>query len=218
MLLSIASAFYCFLVLRSGMAEKRRYTVSLPDHVTAEIEKRSQALGATPTEYAGDIIRWWFGQGCPPTTADEAHFLKKKFADLFHRLEPLPKNLSVWLLDSAKDYSISDDAIVQDLLNQLGLPNLFAQAAEHDQIRLSVVFDNHPTHWLVIDFFKGSNQKDGNGLLFRAYPKQAVPRDKILGQMKDEARAMGARETVTFSQIPILEAKAHGHPKEAATK
>src|SRR5258708_27670557 len=35
-----ASAICCYIVLTTYMAEKQRYTVSLPDHVSAEMEDR----------------------------------------------------------------------------------------------------------------------------------------------------------------------------------
>lgn len=53
------------------MAEKRRFNISLPDHVADELERRSKALGGNPTEYAADIIRWWYGEGSPPLNAEE---------------------------------------------------------------------------------------------------------------------------------------------------
>ena len=34
-----------------------------------------------------------------------------------------------------------------------------------------VAFDNYPTHWLIIDLFKGGATRADNGLLFRAYPR-----------------------------------------------
>jgi len=33
------------------------------------------------------------------------------------------------------------------------LPNLHAQAIEHDEARFLIAFDNHPTHWIVVDLF-----------------------------------------------------------------
>jgi len=53
------------------MPEKRRFTISLPEHVADELEKRAKVLGSNPTEYAADIIRWWYGEGSPALTAEE---------------------------------------------------------------------------------------------------------------------------------------------------
>jgi hypothetical protein len=192
------------------MAEKRRYTVSLPDHVADAVEKYAIPLGATPTEYAGDVVRWWFGQGCPPVSADEAQLRTKQLAKLAKsRTKPVPADLNVWALDSMDSYVITDDKIVQKILKQLGLPNLFAQAAEHDSLRMSVTFDNHPTHWIVLEYFKGSDRKDGDGLAFQAYPKYSVSKHEMLDRMKEMAKEMGSSSPVTFSQIPALESPAH---------
>lgn len=57
------------------MAEKQRFTISLPEHVAAELVRRSKALGSNPTEYAADIIRWWYGEGSPPLTTEEKRVL-----------------------------------------------------------------------------------------------------------------------------------------------
>lgn len=54
------------------MKDKRRYTITLPDHVADAVEHHARGLTATPTEYAADVIRWWFGQECPPLTSEEA--------------------------------------------------------------------------------------------------------------------------------------------------
>jgi len=51
--------------------EKRRFTISLPEHVADELERRSKALGSNPTEYAADIIRWWYGAGSPALSNEE---------------------------------------------------------------------------------------------------------------------------------------------------
>jgi hypothetical protein len=188
------------------MAEKRRYTVSLPDHVADAVEKHAAPLGATPTEYAGDVVRWWFGQGCPPVSSDEAQLRGRQLAKLAKsRLKPVPADLNVWTLEREDSYSITDDKIVGKILQQLGLPNLFARALEHDEVRMAVYFDNHPSHWIVLELFKGSERKDGDGLWFHAYPKFSVSQQDMLDRMKASAREMGATSPVTFSQIPALE-------------
>jgi hypothetical protein len=199
MLFVLSSAICWLLLLR--MAEKRRYTVSLPDHVADAVDAHSKPLGATPTEYAGDIIRWWFGQGCPPVRADES---------ALRRIKPVPKNLNVWSLDPKNVYILTDDSVVQMLLDQLGLPNLFAHEKEHDEVRMSLAFDNHPTHWLEVNFFKGSNKPGGDGLSFNAYPKATTSREEMISKMQGELKKMGAKGSFNFSQIPILEAAMSG--------
>lgn len=57
------------------MAEKRRLTISLPEHIAEEIARRSKALDANPTEYATDVIKWWFGEGSPAISAEEKRLL-----------------------------------------------------------------------------------------------------------------------------------------------
>src|SRR5471030_2832713 len=99
------------------MADKRRYTISLPDHVADAVEKHANPLGATPTEYAGDVVRWWFGQGCPPVSADEAQLRAKLLAKLAKsRLKPVPPDLNIWALNREDSYSITDDKIVGKIL------------------------------------------------------------------------------------------------------
>ena len=197
------------------MAEKRRYTVTLPDHVADAVEARAKPLGATPTEYAGAVLRWWFGAGCPPVTHDEAALLA---ATLKERLLPIPDDLNAWSLDTRHDYAITDDKIVGKLLAQLGIPNLFAQAAEHDEVRMSVAFDNHPTHWLQFDFFKGVDKPDGNGLSFIAHPKASVTRKEMIQKLQAEAKKMGVTKPFVFSQIPMLEKPASGQQTPTTAK
>lgn len=205
MLFSLSSAVCCFLLL--PMAEKRRYTITLPDHVADSVEAHSKLLGASPTEYAGDVLRWWFGQGCPPVTHDEAALLE---AAIKKRVKPVPDDLNIWALDEKSVYKITEDQIVEKLLLQLRLPNLFARALEHDEVRLMVTFDNHPTHWLMFDFFKGGDTPDKNGLMFTAYPKVSTTREEMLKKMAEEAKRMESKSPLTFSQIPMLEKKHAG--------
>jgi hypothetical protein len=186
------------------MAEKRRYTVTLPDHVADAVESRAKPLGATPTEYTADVVRWWFGQGCPPVTGDE-EALRKKAASQLGRIEALPDNLTIWTLDPKKIYNVGGDEIVQEYLNQLGLPNLFAGAQEYEKARLMIAFDNHPTHWIEFNLFKGGKTNAKNGLLMHATPKVDFSRDEMLKKLRGDAKAMGADRPVTFSQIPMLE-------------
>ena len=176
------------------MADKRRYTVSLPDHVADAVEKHARPLGSTPTEYAGDIVRWWYGQGCPPVTPDENELRK--------RLQPVPQNLNIWKLNKADMYQLVGDEIVQKLLTQLGIPNLFATASEHDSVSMTVAFDNHPSHWLLFTLFKGSTRPDGDGLSFSAYPKASISKKVMETRLQVIAKQLEASGPIQFSQIP----------------
>jgi len=60
------------------MAEKERFTISLPEHVASELKSRSKQLGSNPTEYAADIVRWWYGQGSPALTEEEKRVVGEK--------------------------------------------------------------------------------------------------------------------------------------------
>jgi hypothetical protein len=167
------------------MAVKQRYNVSVPEHVAAAVAKYAKALGATPTEYAGDIIRWWYGQGCPPVTHDEARL-----------------RVDVWRLDPSASYMLEGDSTVTALMRQLGVPNLFAAMIEHDEAKSFVAFDNHPTHWIILRIWKGHSKKSGNGLLFEAVPKVATSEPAMLSRLKSEAAEMESSGPVTFSQLP----------------
>ena len=173
------------------MTQKQRYNVSLPDHVSAEMEKHAKAVKATPTEYAGDIIRWWYGQGCPPVTPDEIE-LRKRVDGMVKRIKPVPADFDVWKLDQSVVYQLTDTP-AEKALKQLGLPNLFAHEKEHDVARLMVAFDNHPTHWLVFNFYKGGKPAAENGLAFSAYSKTTVSREDMLLRLTIEGKKMGAK-------------------------
>jgi hypothetical protein len=178
------------------MAEKQRYTVSVPDHISDELEKHSKAVKATPTEYATDVLKWWYGLGCPPVRPDEIE-LKKRFG----RLKPVPANFNIWELAAGDFYELIDEP-AETALQQLGLPNLFAREKEHEKVRIMIAFDNHPTHWLVFNFFKGGKTAAENGLAFSAYPKNAINRDDMLFRLSLEAKKMDAKGPIVFSQIP----------------
>jgi hypothetical protein len=171
------------------MAEKQRYTVSLPDHVTTEIEKRALSLSATPTEYAAAIIRWWFGQGCPPVTPDEEHLRRGR-------------DVHAWSLDPKRSYLLSGDDVVQGLMLQLNVPNLFVQLADFDEAHAFFAFDNHPTHWILIHLWKGLPRTEQNGLFFEALPKKTVTRAEMLARLKSKAHEMGHSGPIEFSQLP----------------
>jgi hypothetical protein len=58
--------------LKLKMQEKERFTVSVPPHVGDAVRQCARTVSATPTEYAADILRWWFGQGCPALSEEES--------------------------------------------------------------------------------------------------------------------------------------------------
>jgi hypothetical protein len=120
---------------------------------------------------------------------------------MMKRIRPVPKDFDVWKLDPAVDYELIDEP-AEKALKQLGLPNLFAQEKEHDVARFMIAFDNHPTHWLVFNFFKGGKSASENGLAFSADPKLAVTREDMLLKLTKDAKEMGAKTPVVFSQIP----------------
>ena len=126
-------------------------------------------------------------------------------AEIARRIKPLSPSLDVWSLNPNDNYRLTDDAVIKKLLVQLELPNLFAQAAEHDEVRFCIAFDNHPTHWLQLDFFKGSKKSGGDGLAFTAYPKASITRPEMIRKLKDVMKEMDATGPITFSQIPMLE-------------
>jgi hypothetical protein len=191
------------MMLTRRMAEKQRYTVSLPDHVSVEMEKHAKAVGATPTEYAADIVRWWFGQGCPPVTPDEIE-LRKRTEEISGRIRKPPKNIDVWRLDPGSAYNLVDNAVVTPLMKQLGVLNLFSHAQEHDEVHALFAFDNHPSHWIVLHLWKGHNDPEKDGLLFEALPKSTTSREMMTEKMISECLKMGAKTPFTFSQLPSV--------------
>jgi hypothetical protein len=206
------------------MGKKPQISATLPGHVHDEIAKRAKLLGDSKSNYLSAIASWWYGQGCPKVRSDEQNLTKPGRATMAEaqltsaiskRLKPVPKNLDVWNLNPADSYVLDGDTLVQGLLDQIGLPNLFAQTAEHDVVQMVVAFDNHPTHWLVLSFFKGVQSEDGNGLLFQAEPKASVSRAEMLARLKERAAKMESKQELMFSQIPELPAKAPAH--QAAT-
>lgn len=191
------------------MGKKPQISATLPAHVNDAISHRADLLGDSKSNYLSAIASWWFGQGCPPVRADE-----EQLAALKKRLKPLPKNLDAWHLDKNEAYSITGDDVVQKLLNQLGIPNLFAAAQEHDKVRAFVPFDNHPTHWLVFHLFKGT--KD-DGLLFEAHPKSSTTREEMLTNLSSAETDMEPGQELVFSQLPVLPAKTSpAHPTKQA--
>jgi hypothetical protein len=198
------------------MGKKPQISATLPAHVHDAITRRADLLDDSKSNYLSAIASWWFGQGCPPVRPDEQHLGKilnpkgaesHLFSEIKKRVRPPPKNLDVWHLDEKSVYQLIDDKVIQPLLAQLGVPNLFAHAIEHDELHSFAAFDNHPTHWIVLHLFKGLESEEGNGLLFEALPKDSTSREELLARLKKDAAKMGAKEEVVFSQLPTIPAK-----------
>lgn len=166
------------------VAQKNRYNISLPDHVSLELESRAKTVGASATEYAGDVIRWWFGQGCPPINKEEEEQRNRSKIDI-NKLDPIAS------------YHLVGHALVNWLLEQLSVPDLFADAAHATYYDVTVAFDNHPTHWLVFDMFKDV-EDEHDTLTFRAYPKTSYTRKTM--RMELETERHGAK--ISFRQLP----------------
>ncbi|MCF3650972.1 hypothetical protein [Synoicihabitans lomoniglobus] len=94
------------------------------------------------------------------------------------------------------------DPAVTNALKQLGIPNLFARAVEFDEARLVAAFDNHPTHWLVISHFQGSDQPNGDGLSLYGYPKSTVSRSEMEMKLVELAKEIEADRPLSFFQLP----------------
>ena len=184
------------------MGKKPQISATLPAHVHDAIARRANLLGDSKSNYLSAVASWWFGQGCPPVRADE-----EQLSALKKRLKPVPKNLDAWHLNKDETYSITGDSIVQKLLNQLGIPNIFAQTHEHDHVHAFDQFDNHPTHWIAVHLFKGYQPQYDNGLIFQADPKASTTRERMVEILKSAFPGDAPRDIV-FSQLPAQPAKA----------
>jgi hypothetical protein len=58
------------------MAQKQRITAALPEYVAQAITLRSKVMDQTKSEYAAQVLEWWFSRGCPPVTATEKFLLE----------------------------------------------------------------------------------------------------------------------------------------------
>lgn len=136
------------------------------------------------------------------------HAFSKQFPIMESSVDP-------WHLDPQSAYVFEKDAVVRRLMRQLNVPNLFAQAQEHDAVKILVAFDNHPTHWIIFRLWKGApdyspnhsvhkfaKHPEANGLLFEATPKQTISREKMEIMMTREAQQMDASGPFRFSQLP----------------
>jgi hypothetical protein len=184
------------------MGKNPQISATLPAHVHEAIGQRAAILGDSMSNYLGAIASWWFGQGCPAIRPDEAHMMA-----LSKRLKSVPENLDAWNLNPNDVYQITGDKVVQRLLRQLGIPNVFAQTQEHDHVHAFDQFDNHPTHWIVVHLFKGHQPQYDNGLLFQAEPKSSTTREQLLEILKRSFPDDTPREIV-FSHLPTRSASA----------
>lgn len=120
-------------------------------------------------------------------------------------IRPKTGEINVWDLHADKDYNLEGDELVSDLARQLGIPNLFPQASEHDHARMVVAIEDHPTHWLLIQLWKGFDDARSNGLLFQALPKSSTSREAMENLLRQIAVEMGV-ERIPFGQLPMFEA------------
>lgn len=68
-----------------------------------------------------------------------------------------------------------------------------------------VVFEDHPTHWIRFQLWKGHKDPSGNGLLFQADPKSSTSREKMDQTLKKIAAEMEV-DHISYSQLPMFEA------------
>lgn len=120
-------------------------------------------------------------------------------------IRPKTGEINVWDLHANKDYMLEGDELVSDLARQLGVPNLFPQASEHDHAHFIVAFEDHPTHWILIHLWKGHKDPSGNGLFFQADPKSSTSREQMDQTLKRIAAEMEV-EHIPYSQLPMFEA------------
>ncbi|WP_438480856.1 hypothetical protein [Oleiharenicola lentus] len=129
--------------------------------------------------------------------------------------------MNAWQLNSNEMYVLQGDDLVRDLMRQLRVPNLFAGAAEFDELHAFAAFDNHPTHWIILHLWKGLpayspnhqisqlvRDPDPNGLLFEAVPKSTANRARMEIRLVKETQAMGANQAFVFQQLPSLSDRA----------
>ncbi|HVU18772.1 MAG TPA: hypothetical protein VHD32_17845 [Candidatus Didemnitutus sp.] len=129
--------------------------------------------------------------------------MRRRVEKVDHQLRPVPRDLNVWKLDPSDAYELIDKP-AERMPMQLGLPNIFAHEKEYNVARLMIVFDNHPTHWLIFNFFNGDKTEAENGLAFSAIPKSEMNKADMLLRLTIEGKKMQAAGTIQFSQIPSL--------------
>src|SRR5687768_5079073 len=114
--------------------------------------------------------------------------------------------MNVWTLDPQASYLLDGDELVTELMRQLGVPDLFYQIhSDRSELHQFVIFDNHPTHWIALHFWKGLPRVDQNGLRFNAWPKSAKTRDQIATEYRKYRPLLSRWRRPPFSQIPTPE-------------
>lgn len=192
------------------MGKNPQISATLPAHVNDAISRRAKQVGGSKSDYLSAIATWWFGQGCPPVRPDEEQLRRRDkqieaeadrlMTEFQKRVKPVPEDLDPWHLNPDQVYMVMKDEVVRSLLAQLGVPNAFAEAREHDHIHAVEPYDNHPTHWIIVHLYKGYGGKD-DGLLFHAVPKSDVTRAEIIAGLQREDGRTPPLE-IKFSQLP----------------
>ena len=77
--------------------------------------------------------------------------------------------------------------------------------SEHDQARFIVIFEDHPTHLILIHLWKDYSDPTDNGFLFEADAKNSTSREKMDQTLKKIAVDM-AVERIAYSQLPVFDA------------
>lgn len=67
------------------MLRKPTITATLPDHIVEEIERHAKALQISKAEYLALLAKWWYGQGSPAVTEDEARLARDQKGRNVHK-------------------------------------------------------------------------------------------------------------------------------------
>jgi hypothetical protein len=187
---------------RSNVAET--LGIHLRKEIIAEIEARGAVIDKKKGTYAALILEKWFADGCPAVNEIDGMMQTLRKAKEAGRIKKPPAKLNIWKLDPETGYTLVEDPIVQDLMNQLGIGNMFDGFKNKDKFETFVIFDNHPTHWLEFTLIKGYGNKRDDGLVFDAWPKASTPRYEIEKKFRDHCARVGIehRGPVKLSQIP----------------
>jgi hypothetical protein len=174
--------------------------------IIAEIEARGASIDKKKGTYAALILEKWFADGCPPVSEVDGMMQTLKKAKEAGRIKKPPAKLNAWKLDPEVGYTLVEDPIVQDLMNQLGVGSMFDPLKSRDKIETFVIFDNHPTHWIEFTLIKGYGNKRDDGLVFDAWPKSSTPRYEIEKKFREHCARVGIehRGPVKLSQIPDI--------------
>lgn len=112
--------------------------------------------------------------------------------------------MDVWNPDPHKSYTLTDAAVVLEILERLGLASLVTSLGESASAKTLFAFDNHPTHWIVLRGSQGTGNPAGNMLIFEAIPKRAKNRWEVLDTFEGGALETEVRRSFRFSQLPAL--------------